>query len=815
MQQRADRASRNAFANGRSAFALGDLFIAFGLNRAFCTGYHAFFTIATTTTPATPTPTTLIAFTLSGFFRTQARGTANHGAFRVRELRFHAFGRAFQRQIDGFGYGLRRFALAAFATLAAFSTLATRLRTLGAYLAARFDTLGLPVTTAAGFVATFCACAVAAGVTVRLAANVAASFATRLAPGFAFLTRLAIGRARGRTLARTGPTAVAVAATAAAAFGAFTTLARAFTCRRSRSGRLRGRGFHGHRCTAKQALEPAEKAAGGHRNGGRRGRNRTRCGGWRRTVRRNAFHRGFLLGLHFFGTLAVTGVRFQFLSRFLRHFPAGGRFVQARIVVAQTLQLVVRCFEVLVRDQQDVDLETRLDLVDFLAFFIEQERGHFDRHLAMNRRGVFLHRFFLDDAQDLQCGRFGIADVAGAVTARAGDMAAFGERRTQALARQFHQAEARDLAHLHASAVVLERVFEALFDFALALRRFHIDEVDDDQAAQVAQAQLASHFVGGFQVGASRGFLDVGAFGRARRVDVDRDQRFGMVDHDGAARRQRHGARIGGFDLVLDLEARKQRHIVVVPLDLVHVVRHHHAHERACLLFDFLGVDQDFADIGLEVIAYGADHQARLEINQQGAARRAGGLFDGAPQLHQVIQVPLQFLGATSDSGGAGDDAHAVRQFELRHGFAQFLTLVALDTARNAAAARIVGHQHQVAASQRNKGREGSAFIAAFFFLDLDDQLLAFAQRILDACRTCVDAVLEILTSDFLEWQKTMAIFAIVDETGFERGLDARHDAFVNIAFTLFATGGFNIDVDQLLAIDDGDAQFFLLRRIK
>ena len=33
------------------------------------------------------------------------------------------------------------------------------------------------------------------------------------------------------------------------------------------------------------------------------------------------------------------------------------------------------------------------------------------------------------------------------------------------------------------------------------LADFHVDEVDDDQAAQVAQAQLAGHFVGGFEVG--------------------------------------------------------------------------------------------------------------------------------------------------------------------------------------------------------------------------------------------------------------------------------------------------------------------------
>lgn len=155
-----------------------------------------------------------------------------------------------------------------------------------------------------------------------------------------------------------------------------------------------------------------------------------------------------------------------------------------------------------------------------------------------------------------------------AVAARARHVAAFRQRRTQTLARQLHQPEAGDLAHLDARAVVLERVLQALLDLALALRRFHVDEIDHDQAAEIAQAQLAGDFVGRFEVRAGRRFLDVRALGRARGVHVDRDERFGVVDHDRAARRQRHRTRVGRLDLVLDLEAREERHVVVVALHL-------------------------------------------------------------------------------------------------------------------------------------------------------------------------------------------------------------------------------------------------------
>ena len=61
--------------------------------------------------------------------------------------------------------------------------------------------------------------------------------------------------------------------------------------------------------------------------------------------------------------------------------------------------------------------------------------------------------------------------------------------------------------------------------------------------------------------------------------------------------------------------------------------------------------------------------------------------------------------------------------------------VLALDAARDAAAARVVRHQHQVAAGQRDEGRQRRALVAALFLLDLDDQFLAFAERVLDARR--------------------------------------------------------------------------------
>ena len=79
-------------------------------------------------------------------------------------------------------------------------------------------------------------------------------------------------------------------------------------------------------------------------------------------------------------------------------------------------------------------------------------------------------------------------------------------------------------------------VLEPALDAAVIALFVHIDEIDDDQAGEIAQAQLARDFVGGLQIGFERGVLDVMFARRAAGIDVDCDQRLGLVEHDVTAR---------------------------------------------------------------------------------------------------------------------------------------------------------------------------------------------------------------------------------------------------------------------------------------
>src|SRR5690606_27776690 len=99
----------------------------------------------------------------------------------------------------------------------------------------------------------------------------------------------------------------------------------------------------------------------------------------------------------------------------------------------------------------------------------------------------------------------------------------------------------------------------------------------------------------------------------------------------------------------------------------------------------------------------------------------------------------------------------------------------AFDTTRDATGTWVVRHQYQVASGQADVSGESGALVAAFFLLNLNDDLGAFGNRFLDVDATTVTvaAAAEVLGRDFLERQEAMALCAKIHECCFETGFDA------------------------------------------
>ena len=78
---------------------------------------------------------------------------------------------------------------------------------------------------------------------------------------------------------------------------------------------------------------------------------------------------------------------------------------------------------------------------------------------------------------------------------------------------------------------------------------------------------LTRNFFSSFFIGVEGSGFDVSAGGGAGGVNVDGNQSFSVVDHNRAARGEGNGSGVGRFDLIFDLEAGEQGHIVRVALD--------------------------------------------------------------------------------------------------------------------------------------------------------------------------------------------------------------------------------------------------------
>ena len=125
----------------------------------------------------------------------------------------------------------------------------------------------------------------------------------------------------------------------------------------------------------------------------------------------------------------------------------------------------------------------------------------------------------------------------------------------------FDQAEFVEGQRLRRGAVGAQRGVERGHHFFAIAPLFHIDEIENDDAAQIAQADLAHDFLHGFEVGFDDGVLEPrgAAADVLAGVHVDGHQRFGVVDDDVAAGLEPHLGPQRLVEFLLDAELLEDR----------------------------------------------------------------------------------------------------------------------------------------------------------------------------------------------------------------------------------------------------------------
>ena len=126
------------------------------------------------------------------------------------------------------------------------------------------------------------------------------------------------------------------------------------------------------------------------------------------------------------------------------------------------------------------------------------------------------------------------------------------------------------------------------------------------------------------------------------------------------------------------------------------------------------------------------------------------------------------------------------------------------------------GHEDEVAPGQRDVGGNARAFEAARLFDDLDEDVVADLEQLVDRVSFAAVGDLRLadvdgIAHDVVDVQKGVAAEADVDEAGSHAGEDVFDAAFVDGADDFFFA--FEVDLGQRSFFEDGDAVLPIVAR--
>ena len=154
--------------------------------------------------------------------------------------------------------------------------------------------------------------------------------------------------------------------------------------------------------------------------------------------------------------------------------------------------------------------------------------------------------------------------TSGAVAVGTGFTEHLVETGPHAFARHFDETELRYLQNLGACPVMPQRLFQHLEHELFMLVRVHIDKINDDQAADISQAELAHNFVHGFEIRGEHRRRRIALANKPPGVDIDGNERFGVINDDITTRFQPDFALQGAFNFFFDAKGLEQRHRLLI-----------------------------------------------------------------------------------------------------------------------------------------------------------------------------------------------------------------------------------------------------------
>src|SRR5215471_9698487 len=228
-----------------------------------------------------------------------------------------------------------------------------------------------------------------------------------------------------------------------------------------------------------------------------------------------------------------------------------------------------------------------------------------------------------------------------------------------ALARDAYEAELVERERFRRRLVLLESLLQRGQNFFTVAALFHVDEVHDDDAAEIAQANLANDFLHGFEVRfydgvfeARRTFAD-----KLAGVDVNGYERFGVIDDDIAARLEPDFGAQRFVQFMLDAEFFEDRLIFRVELDATCEFRLEAADEFDDFAVLFFAVNPDGGEIVADVIAENSFDEIQVTMQQRGRFALFVFMLDVVPGFAEEFDVGANFVVGGATGSGSNDEA--------------------------------------------------------------------------------------------------------------------------------------------------------------
>src|SRR3989442_8756177 len=275
---------------------------------------------------------------------------------------------------------------------------------------------------------------------------------------------------------------------------------------------------------------------------------------------------------------------------------------------------------------------------------------------------------------------------------------------THPLARHLDQHHLGDLEHVGARLVLGQRALEGPVHLLAVLGRLHIDEVDDDDPTEVAQADLAHDLAHRLEVDLEHGLLEVALADVLAGVHVDRYERLGVIDDDVSARLEPHAAPERLLDVLLDAQRLEDRRGLFPAPHPVAECRHQGLDVAGTLVVDVARVDDELVDLRREQITYHPEGEIALFVQDRRRRRLLEARLDLSPQTREEFDVGGKLALAFALGVGSQDEA-ARRQAHRAQRGAQTLALaVVTDAARDSDVAG-PPHVEAITHPQRDGGK--------------------------------------------------------------------------------------------------------------